>query len=368
MDQSDIDKFKDFRANFPLLTSGNSEKLLPRRISEMAQIVICLETGETPNARLKEYRSDLGRIVEDAWTKLIKEVHVYGKYQSLPQNVQEATSNFTCYDLHQVGALVKKYEKAIKKDPDLLNSPMIQDIGKLLAEARVLFDAGVRLKETAVKREVKSDAEKEAAAKYVPPMADKNAELLVRGALEKIAEESHQEMISNLKSQYSRRLDAALEKLANGTKHRNLNHGEKDVLDLGADCVGFTLDRRYEKKPNSAEVIEKRSVKEADFFKEQFVIKNLRKLASVIDNKSQSSALTTVEEIGRRVSIGSLEGTLRMTFKDGSKFSVTNSVEGATSPLGKYFHRFPLRFHDAFNENGVKIKGASEEVMNNEFR
>ena len=368
MEQSDIDKLKDFKANFPVLTSGNDEKRLERHLRDMPQIVAYLEAGEMPNARLKDFRGAMGSIVEDAYKKLVSEAHVYGKFYQYPQNVQDATSGFTCYDLHQVGSLVKKYDKIIKKDPELVSFPMIKDIGKVLGEAKILFDAGARLKEIAVKRELKSDAEKEAAAKYIPPMADKNAENLVRGALEKIAAESHQEMFENGKAQYTRRLDLVFGKLDSGTKYRDLKDGDREMLSMGAECVGFTLDRKYVKRPDAAEIIETRALKEADFFKEQFVIKNLRKLASVIDNKTKSSALSTVEELGRKVSIGSLEGTLRMTFRDGSKFSVTNSVEGATSPLGKYFHRFPLRFHDAFNEQGAKIKGASEEVMNNEFR
>jgi len=249
-----------------------------------------------------------------------------------------------------------------------LTHAIVQDIGKLLGEASTLFEAGSQLKNTAVKREVKSDAEKEAAAKYVPPMADKNAESLVRGALEKIAAESHQEMYENGKTAYSRRIDAVLERVESGVDHRKLSHSELDMLRLGTERVGLVKDKKFVRRADADQRIDERSLREADFFKEQFVIKNLRKLASVIDNKTKSSPLSTVSEIGRKVSIGSLEGTLQMTFKDGSKFSVTNSVEGAVSTLGKYFHRFPLRFHDAYNEKGIKIKGASEEVMNNEFR
>ena len=96
----------------------------------------------------------------------------------------------------------------------------------------------------------------------------------------------------------------------------------------------------------------------------EFIVKNLTKLDSIVDAKGDVAIVTVISQ---NLGLCQLEGTLRVTFKDGALFDAKNSVVWTHSIHGKPFNRFPLTFHDVRFADGTKMPQPSEERMNTLF-
>ena len=98
-----------------------------------------------------------------------------------------------------------------------------------------------------------------------------------------------------------------------------------------------------------------------------FIVKNAKKLGSILDKKS--SALTGNPEIlrARASQGGHFEGVMKISFVDGSQFTVTNKVVFKRNNYGTNFVQFPTTFHDVVMPDGKKMGTPNEEKMNTVF-
>jgi hypothetical protein len=376
MDERISDKIRDYKEHFPNLTNGLTGYDLRCVEQRFPKIADYIDKGELPNAELADLRSALGRAIENGYKKLVSS-HIDFQTTPPPPKFIEEIYYSVNKDLHTIFSSEKKIDKIRKQFPEMLDHPINQGLITWLNEAKPLAEVGQFLKEHAVKRAVKSEEERKAEAKYVPPMADKGAEKLVKDALTKIAEESYEGIKNYLTSTRIRSFERAIEKSeADPTnKERNLTPLDKVML------VKYATrnDRRlpYTPYPNKQTVIQtitNDSERDASDIREQFVVKNLRKIASIIDKKG---GLTEVKEIGRKLDIGGLEGRLRFSFSDGSSFEANNSVVHVQNEHGTQFQRYPLTFHnivstspDAVGElkkGQERLASRSEEWMNKAF-
>jgi hypothetical protein len=54
---------------------------------------------------------------------------------------------------------------------------------------------------------------------------------------------------------------------------------------------------------------------------------------------------------------------MKVSFADGSEFTVRNKVITNTSSAGKWFYQYPTTFHDVKLADGSKLEAPSEEKM-----
>lgn len=88
-----------------------------------------------------------------------------------------------------------------------------------------------------------------------------------------------------------------------------------------------------------------------------FIEKMKHKLEEVIKHK----------QIKDFHSEGMHAGFVDFEFKDGSKFSLNNSVEYGRSKYNVLFQRFPCRYHDVVFSDGSRMKNPSEAKMKKTF-
>ena len=107
----------------------------------------------------------------------------------------------------------------------------------------------------------------------------------------------------------------------------------------------------------------------AEDMQNQFVSKNVEKLASIVERKGNISGDPHVLSI--QTDRGNVVGEMKFHFNDGSSFVVRNKVVSQfryTNSGVSSFYQFPTTFHDAVLPNGHRMVGMpSEEQMNNIF-
>ncbi|MFK4132356.1 hypothetical protein ACI2KR_08685 [Pseudomonas luteola] len=366
MEKELIERFKNFETGFPNLAYAMNDRDIAFLNKRLPDLIPYLERGEIPNARAKDFKSYLSRAAEDSYKALLTD-----QYYPLKEDhpLKSLYYDISIYSVSHVPSARKKIDKVVKANPELADHPIVETFNKYYQDASVLVTVSEALKEMAVKRQVKTDAEREAEAKYVPPMADKASQELVSAALTKITEESYENVKKSLIDYFESRLDTLVKKSQQeGFTYHNISPYDRSFLSKFADKDYIKRNAPYYKKADSHELIVAAATKEADHVREMFVVKNLRKLASIIDRRG---GLLSVSEVGRKISIGGLEGRLCFKFKDGGSFEANNSVVFAISPLGKPFHRYPLTFHNVVRGQGEGnekvLKMRSEEWMNKEF-
>lgn len=98
----------------------------------------------------------------------------------------------------------------------------------------------------------------------------------------------------------------------------------------------------------------------AEMFYTSFINKNVAKFSDVIKGKD-------ITEIKHNLTPRTLSGNLIVKCSDGSGFRASFSVETSVSVNGKWFNRFPTRFHDVVMSDGTKMASPSEAKMKQTF-
>lgn len=234
---------------------------------------------------------------------------------------------------------------------------------QFLIETMPIAELMLALKPLAKKREAKPAEDVQ--AKYLAPRAGLDATALVQKALFQVTDSAYQQMFDDTLVAYHAKVrhfrafaaehSTMHDHLIRRAYHANGKH--MDAMLLLQDVYQVPDDKLDAKLRNIVK-------REIDFVRDKFVIKNLKKLDSVVEAKGDFAEITV---IGYHFSMVRLEGNFRVSFKDGASFSVTNTVETAYSVNGKRFYRFPLRFHDVVMAGGAKMGMPSEQRMNEIF-
>ena len=261
---------------------------------------------------------------------------------------------------------IKKIEKQIKGSRTEVVKHVHETVVKPMA---VLYDRLLALKPLIVKGR-KPDPSKPAKAVYVPPMSARKDLVAVNNVFDEMLVEARKDLI---KAVVQRDIDQAAPYLANLQKG-DVSDRDKDYTFIAnyyakPEGLGFSRSRTFEGyavKPEG----ERRKIalplaeREVDGIIEQFKIKNISKVTSIVGERGDLKAATVVRvSYGR----GSLEARIKFEFNDGGEFTVNNQVVSVWVYNRKAHYRFPTTFHDIKFSNGKKIKSESEEFMNKEW-
>lgn len=412
-------------ADFPLFSTALQKD--PRRSAwveeALASLTEGMENGAIANQNFVSAKDVVNRAFERAW-----EVYADRHGQNSPLNIYRRNENHTAPENEKVKQFIWGFYHPtahlnagqIKKIKAFPSDPAWAIILPFLEEIAPICDAITFLKDKVVKRQPKSEEEKRA-IKFTPPPATTAAAKQVAALLEEVVTASFDQLVAFNEKSYLGKLAQfeKAQKAAAGDKTKNEPNGlnrrtgeleyseyyslrwhftinKDDALvnvaeNLGyrnrkkitVDAVGVALLSRVVRAgrvggdrfsgeyteivaPNAVEILKEQAFKDADELRQMFIVKNLKKIVSVVEGKGDGQ-MTESRVVNTEVSLQSLEGELYFAFADGSSFRVKNAVVGAISVLGNPFLRFPLTFHDAKMPGGAKMPLPSEERMNTIF-
>ena len=382
--------------DFPTLKAT----LSPRRANIIADLLPALEQaradGEIANPRFLEAKDQFGRAFEESWRAVEDRMttSVYSRRRAgedVPKKIEDFFIAFMYPQAHLMAGQIKKLEAMPADDIS------VAKLLPYLKELWPLADLILTLKTMAVKRVTKTDDEKRE-ERYRPPSSSSKAVAKVTELLEGVVNSQFEDLVASITTRHMRTLNSFVKALAAADADPSLNGMDKwnrranEYYSLGyhftyqegqfkgkMDSVSYGLLRNVVKpgvrptgnrgeivSPNAPEMMAAEARKQAEDIRKTFVVKNLRKIVSILEGKGDDQ-FDTATTVSQSVDLHSLEGSFLFTFKDGSSFYANNSVVWKVSSLGTPFNQFPLRFHNVKLPGGVTMKMPSEQNMNTTF-
>lgn len=360
-------------AQFPLFAAAlsgqnefNKRDYTVRVEAALVALTDGIEADAIANTTFKDVKEALNRGFDHSWDIIVRSPFFNcGRWEALTEAERTLDYSLNSPMAHTIGGMIKKINKT-KLDTEFTRAALA-----LLNEIAPIGAAIVSLKDKVVKRQPKPVEDRK--AKYAAPVAGKEAIFAVKAMLIEVTDEAHAELIERIAAGLKTRVKATL-KLAADVKavagDREKARRAEQVLSqfAGADTFIYQITERKNNDwsivANADALIAEEATKRANNIRENFVYKNLEKIDSILEAKGDFGAISI---IGRSVSLSGLEGSFKLTFKDGASFEITNSVVYSVSTLGTPFLRFPLTFHNVVFGNGERMKQPSEEKMNAEF-
>ncbi len=363
-----------------------------------------LEDGSIANADFVDAKQYISRAFDYAWEAYQPDRHansplnIYDRYKkgTLPENkkVETFLQGFHYPQAHLNAGQIKKI-KAFPADPAwAIMLPFLEEIDPIC-------QAVLDLKDKTVKRKPLTDEERHAAKYAAPASSSKDVEI-VRGLLTEIVDAQYEALVKHFTDSNRAVLASFKRGLADAEGDVTKNKPSRFHRDTGFEpqytvAWHFTYkdEGQFKGRVDSQAVMLLSNIvdqtskgypavytttfaadadakliadaeKDAKEIRDLFVVKNLRKIVSILEAKGDDN-FDTCKVVGNSVSLRGLEGTLRFSFKDGSAFTCQNSVVWAVSNRGTQFYRFPLTFHNVAMPGGAKMPSPSEKRMNTIF-
>jgi len=232
-----------------------------------------------------------------------------------------------------------------------------------LAEFVPIAQRVTHLKECIVKRQVKTQEEREAEQRFVPSPATPAATRHIWEVLTEVTARNEPQLVEHLASRHEDRVEIFM-KFCPQTRQKLLRHYENRAAVDAATMPLSSAAQEYVLRPDSKGALVTRAQKEAIELRDRFIYRVVSKLASIVEAKEN---LANVRELGNTIQVGCLSRVLAIEFADGARFKVDNNVVYPNSTRGKLFARFPLTYHDVTLADGSRMKQPSEERMHSIF-
>jgi len=326
------------------------------------------DEGELTATEHKEMRERFGRGFDTAWNKHVREPHINsGRWESIPQGpIYDFFMLDASPQVHTSPGKLKKLKKLAGQHPAVDAAiEVLEDIVPIALEIKELKGKIVKKKRAVRDKE-------EAAASEQRVMLGSDDVQRVRHALEQITDDLKQDLYKNNLSWLNRivekwadQYDPKNEKTEPYDFYRDSNPFGFMILQRVTKRTGRYGEETFDLNDNYKEYLDKEAQKMSQDMMDKFVYKNTQKLAEILVKKG---GLKEVQLRDARTDSGTIEGTLRLEFKDGSSFIVTSGLVWSWSKHGKQFTRYPTTFHNVIYSDGSKMHGrASEARMKDEF-
>lgn len=381
---------KLYPEDFPILMSKLGEQRARWVTGALQEINKGLEAGEIFNPRYNEAKESLNRAFSFAFDKMMNfdVANVYRRNQAgnpIPNDLEFLDLSNYDITLFKLPGIMKRIEKIKSHDPVVdLYVPFLREIAPL---AEVM----AYLKDKVVKRVPKTDEEKRQ-ERFVPPPPSSEAVAQVQKVLEEIADRAYQELVKNFTDYNNSVYDGFIRVREDAKRDKSLNRprrfhpaivydddysvywhftdkqtymatsGRKGPMDSTSAGLIAGVERLPESQARVS--LAKKAEEAAKEIRDSFVVKNLKKLASIIEAKGNFVSAAVVSE---DVDLRGLTGTIRVAFADGSGFDAQNSVVFVVNSFNTRFYRYPLTFHNVKLPGGAKMPTPSEERMNTVF-
>ncbi|WP_027234370.1 hypothetical protein [Leisingera caerulea] len=358
--------------------------LSERRAAQFRDIVETLEAaqaaGAIANARYNDAKLPFSRAIEDAWDKAVQRPYLWNRDYPAGDAERDAMGAFSGSPApHLMGSFTKK---AIA----LGDTPAGVAVRDFLEEISPLMELMAHCKTITVKRQPKAE-EPRPSEVYSAPTASGTAMGQVNDALNAVTKEARDHLASLICAREERVLNRYLKAVSDNMQPeegkrqlrdfspyafaRQIGHGQASA-DLRKPLEALTQHRFdgdkkivvYEARDDFRDILQERSVKQADELCAAFIDRNLAKLASIVGAKGNFSG---IEVIGHAPNPAGMDARLRVNFDDGSHFEARTSVVWSASPLGTPFTRFPVTFHYVVTPDGEMTRKMSQKQMNEDF-
>lgn len=342
-----------------------------QRMDRLVELLNQYATGDVPNPVFGDIKSLANDLVDKATSS-------YDANPTLHERIVNMTPNgFTQFDSHQyslmytnqVAGKLKLAEKNRKSTTVAVEKEYLDWMLPILRELKPLADFVDGMKARVVKRQPKPKEDEY--QKYVAPLASRASSKLVIEALQDITAK----IFKQFETEVAKWMTTEAERMAamsadDQQKMRQNSMWSLRIWEWASESN--TVKAKREKgrvlKAGYRKEIEAEATSQAEYIQQQFVIKNAKKLGSILDAKK--AGLTGKPEVlkahvfpGR----GAFEGDMRLTFADGSKFEVRNQVVFKSNHYGTFFVQYPTTFHNVTMPDGSAMKTPSEERMNTVF-
>lgn len=348
----------------------------------IAQMEAGISEGAIANAAYVKAKERFMRSIETVWRAEIQDKYIWNRdfRSSLPEEDQEALADLSSVPNTQSLAKAKRNIAALPA------GPAKEALERVMTEVAPILEMVKLGKGIAVKK-VPAPKEESIADKYRAPAASGSAMRMVLDELEKITSEAKSEIAELVLKQEVALLNRylsfqrkALDELRDGgvklkdslyTFCKERPNGRYD------DALARRLDRMLMQKFDASLGCRVYSEKEglqamntaysndvAASLCESFIVKNLGKLASIIEARGDFKEISI---LGRGVSPARMEGRFLLKFEDGAFFEARTQSVFSYSEQGTPYMRYPLTFHGVVLGNGERMTRISEKKMNTEF-
>lgn len=323
-----------------------------------------LATGKIYNVDIKPITSYINRALEDAF-----DAYWYDGYRSIPYEERDAAANeISRMDwnyLHIAPTNLKKVTKLQKTHPD---NEDIKRVLLYLEEIIPLADAIKSIKQGKIikGRKVSDEPVKQ---RYTPPPAKQDDLKRVQDVLNSLTEKFRKKLEGNHIDQQNNAVNLY-------KKKRLEEPGETRLFRMFPRDGGLKMmlqplvDARGNVRADVDKIIKEKAERYAEEVLSTFIFKNMSKLTTIIGGKGN---LKEVKLLRSNFGNRGMEGSLKLSFEDGSSFEVdTKTVFGISSGGrwtggGKEFVRYPTTFHAVILPDGSTLKSPSEKKMNTIF-
>jgi hypothetical protein len=238
---------------------------------------------------------------------------------------------------HQLKGKVKK-AKTFPKSPEKTRWLAIhEEFLKLFNE----FSKLKPVKRTAIKKETAKE-------KYMKTLSSSEAIRIANKAMQELVDKIEKDFIKKRIESINDMIEK-FDKITDPRAKQNMRNRDNSGI----------LYRHAFVKDMDAKAIKKIATAEASAMKEAFLMKNVDKLAQILEKKGEMKNKPTHASYRK----GDFFGSMRFQFKDGSSFTVTNKVVVKVNYHGTWFNQFPTTFHNVILPDGSKMKQPSEKRM-----
>ena len=338
--------------SYPLLTKNLSDRKLERFEQALQTVFEAVDVGQIANVVYQDIKGTLNSALYDAYRNQPRV-----DWNQSPKDLL-TIANYYPY-LHTVETSLAKFKKMT------VDHPKRDAAIALLTEILPIAQAMAKLKDNVVKRQPKPvEDQKE---KYLAPLASMTASRQVLTLLETVTKASYDSLLAIIEKRlrgFLTRFEEARKENAKLELYQFYGHRAKHYNPEAYNVVSRFVDTYNNTKPDAAELITQMATRDADDIRDAFLIRNMKKLDSIIEAKGN---LDRGEVIGHSVNLSAMSGSFKFFFLDGSTFVVNTSVVWVVNSNGKQFYRTPVTFHDVSLAGGVKMGSPSEKRMNTIF-
>ena len=329
--------------------------------------------GAITATEFKEFKEFVNREYDKAWSNISRRFD----RSSFPKELQEFKWKMMPYapELHNCkGALGKMQKSGFTKHP------FIKAAIDLYTEMTQLVPFVETFKKPGFVQKKQPKKPEDVKAKYLSPPAGTPSARILK-VLEDAVNASFEALLTSITNRklglankhpkkvaayvprvrYGREVPYSLSALYLYQDHEKgiyANYEAYDLLKLITEKDGVKLLKNYKA------IIADLAKKEAEEIRTAFLVKNLKKINSIVEKKG---GFKTCKSFEQTVRINGMEGEFFIDFEDGSSFYFVNSIVGSHSSRGKYFLRFPLRFHNVKLPGGKDMGKPSEKRMHDVF-
>lgn len=361
--------------NYPEVKEPRDKQKTHAAIDTLAR---ALEAKTIYNAEWKEAKEILSRVFESDANNLASKLMDNNPNKQEGYNQWNAPIDYKNYSaLYTLKSMIKLMEKANQKE-----HPFKAEYAQFIDYQKTWLIAVDLIEQTKPFIVMGRKPSEKPSDVYIPPAPSKNAVVTVRKVLEEIENGFRDKLKEQFFNTYMNVIQVFLknrksnENPYNYAKARNLNSFYYGLIQTYTTYTDMNEIPRMNsnwsgdmKLKDGAEAkIKEAADKDGEEAMLQFLEKNIKKIASIVNTKQNNgAALITHKVVSSNYNRGIMESQTIYSFSDNTRFTVDNKVVVKLSTRGRPFYQFPTTFHDVVFKTGQKAAMVSEEDMNEKW-